>query len=195
MSAPAFDLISYASLFASDAHKGQTRKYTGEPYVMHTRSVADIVSSVACIPVAIAAAHLHDVIEDTGVTHRDILNKFGMVVSDLVFWLTRPNPSDGSSTRRERNLLCLAHIAKAPALAQTIKLADIIDNVRTIATLDPGFARIYLPENEAMLAVIDRADARLMARAHTAINEAWARMPGLGGTGRRSASRANAPGP
>ena len=64
------ELVRRAFAFAKAAHEavGQMRKYTGEPYIVHPVEVADIVQTVAHTEVMLAAALLHDTVEDTGVT-------------------------------------------------------------------------------------------------------------------------------
>jgi len=88
-----------ARAFATAAHAAvkQLRKYTGEPYIVHPAAVAEIVKSVRHTPEMIAAAWLHDVVEDTGVTLEAIESEFGADVTSLVFWLTdQSKPSDGN---------------------------------------------------------------------------------------------------
>ena len=63
--------------FATNAHEGQLRKYTDVPYIIHPISVAFIVASVNDDPDVIAAALLHDILEDTNNTIDDLLNLSG----------------------------------------------------------------------------------------------------------------------
>lgn len=145
-------LIMRADAFAAGAHGavGQVRKYTGISYVEHPRAVARIVATVAHTPEMIAAALLHDVVEDTNVTLAMLREEFGDEVADLVFWLTdQSKPKDGN--REVRKAIDRAHSAKAPPTAQTIKLADLIDNTSTIDQHDPEFAKVYRKEKEALL--------------------------------------------
>jgi len=159
-------LIMRADAFAAGAHAavGQVRKYTGAPYIEHPRAVARIVATVAHTPEMIAAALLHDVVEDTGVTFSFLGKEFGDEVTDLVFWLTdRSKPEDGN--REMRKAIDRAHSAKAPPAAQTIKLADLIDNTSTIDQYDPEFAKVYRKEKEALLLVMTQGAPALHARA------------------------------
>ena len=72
------------------------------------------------------------------------------MVTDLVMWLTDVSkPSDGS--RKARKLIDRAHTAAAPPEAKTIKLADLIDNIKSILARDPDFARVYLREKRLLL--------------------------------------------
>lgn len=164
------NIAQSALSFAVKAHAGQIRKYTGEPYIVHPIAVADIVRTVAHDEAMIAAALLHDVVEDCGVPFVDILDAFGRDVSDLVSWLTDVSrPSDGN--RAARKAIDREHIAKAPARAQTIKLADLIDNTKTIVDRDPNFARVYIREKESLLDVLTLADPALIAIAKAQLEE------------------------
>lgn len=159
-------LILRASAFATGAHAAvkHVRKYTGRPYIEHPKAVARIVATVPHTPEMIAAALLHDVVEDTGVTLDLILGEFGPEVGSLVYWLTdRSKPEDGN--REKRKAIDRAHSAAAPPAAQTIKLADLIDNTATINQHDPEFAKVYRKEKEALLRVMDKGDPSLMKRA------------------------------
>lgn len=159
-------LILKASLFAAGAHAAmkQTRKYTGLPYITHPRAVAQIVVGVPHTETMVAAALLHDVIEDTGVTLQVLRDEFGPDVADLVYWLTdKSKPENGN--RAVRKAIDREHSAAAPPEAQTIKLADIIENTATIDEHDPEFAKVYRKEKEALLQVMDKGDATLHKRA------------------------------
>jgi hypothetical protein len=159
-------LVERAASFATAAHAAvkQVRKYTGEPYISHPAAVAAIVQSVPHTPEMVAAAWLHDVVEDTGVTLGTIRAEFGPAVADLVFWLTdKSKPEDGN--REHRKAIDRDHSAAAPPAAQTIKLADLIDNTASIEALDPDFARVYRHEKARLLAVMTAGDPALLVRA------------------------------
>lgn len=160
------DLIKQARSFATQAHQriGHRRKYTRQPYEVHLKAVAQTVSTVTDDAEMIAAAWLHDTVEDTSATHYDIEQAFGKQIRQLVYELTDISmPSDGN--RAMRKALDRQHLAQASARAQTIKLADIIDNSRDICTHDPEFSRIYLHEAGLLLKVLEHGDARLLERA------------------------------
>ena len=165
------EIVERARVFATAAHAavGQVRKYTFEPYIVHPAEVAGIVDSVEGATFEmVAAAWLHDVVEDTGVTIETIRAEFGDEVADIVGWLTDVSrPEDGN--RAVRKAIDRAHTADAPATAQTIKLADLISNTRSIMAHDEKFAKTYLEEKRLLLAVMTRADTELMARAREQI--------------------------
>lgn len=160
------DLDERARLFATAAHAaiGQVRKYTGEPYIAHVAGVVANLRSVPHDEAMVAAAWLHDVVEDTAIPLETIAAEFGPDVAALVGAVT--NASRGSDAPREvRKAMDRAHLAGASARAQTIKLADIIDNVSSVAARDPAYAAIYLAEKAEMLAVLRAGDPTLWARA------------------------------
>lgn len=163
-------LVERARIFATAAHAavGQTRKYTGEPYVVHPIEVASIVENVGGSNAMIAAALLHDVLEDTGVTFDLLVEQFGSEVAELVLWLTDVSrPEDGN--RSTRKALDRQHSAAAPADAQTVKVADLISNTRSIVAHDPGFAKTYLEEKRLLLDVLTKADPLLLTVARQQI--------------------------
>lgn len=156
--------LEYKALaFATNAHGSvlQVRKYTKEPYIVHPIAVASIVRSVRDhTPEMLAAAYLHDVVEDTPVTIEEVFAEFGVEVGELVSWLTDVSkPTDGN--RRVRKALDRAHSIAAPAAAQTIKVADLIDNTKSIVRFDPSFATVFLREKQLLLDGLVRADEKL----------------------------------
>ena len=162
-----FDVVRKAQVYAMAAHAavGQKRKYTGEPYIVHPAEVASIVARVpGATSDMVAAAWLHDVIEDTGCTFTDVHMAFGIDIATMVNWLTDVSrPEDGNRARRKA--IDREHTAQAPAEVQTIKLADLISNSRSIMQHDPEFARVYLEEKRLLLEVLTRGDAGLHAEA------------------------------
>jgi len=82
------DLIMRAYKFAEKAHEGQKR-LSGEPYITHCLAVADILVDLKVPPEMIAAALLHDTVEDTDVTLEEIENKFGAEIAKLVDGVTK----------------------------------------------------------------------------------------------------------
>lgn len=161
-----------ARLFATGAHAavGQARKYTGEPYINHPAAVANLVRSVPHDDAMLAAAWLHDVVEDTRVSLSVIEDEFGADVAHLVFDLTDvSNPSYGN--RAARKAIDRAHTQNASPRAKTIKLADLIDNTRTIAAYDPDFAAVYMQEKALLLQVLREGDPTLWGAANKSVQQ------------------------
>jgi (p)ppGpp synthase/HD superfamily hydrolase len=166
-----------AQIFATNAHGmiNQRRLYTREHYIVHPAHVAEIVRSVPHTEEMLAAAWLHDTVEDTPVTIYEVRHFFGNEVADRVAMLTNVSkPIDGN--RAKRKAIDMAHLAKASPAAMTVKLADLIDNTHTIVKYDPSFAAIYLPEKRALLEVLRAGDATLWERASQMVEEGFARL-------------------
>lgn len=144
-------LITEAAGFARLAHGMQVRKYTGEPYWTHPERVAGILEATLAMPDSvIAAAWLHDVVEDTAVTIGEIANRFGTEVAIYVAEVTDVSrPEDGNRAARKR--LDREHLERAGPYGQSIKLADLIDNTASITAHDPHFARTYMAEKAELL--------------------------------------------
>jgi hypothetical protein len=164
------DLIARARQFATEAHEriDQRRKYTQQPYQVHLKAVAELVASVTDDAEMIAAAWLHDTIEDTPATFDDLEREFGLGVTNLVADLTDVSkPSDGN--RAVRKAIDRDHTARSSPRAKTVKLGDLIDNCRDICRHDPGFARTYLLEAAALLDVLQEGEPGLYRRAQRAV--------------------------
>jgi hypothetical protein len=160
------DLVSRAREYGTRAHRriDQQRKYTHQPYEVHLKAVSQLLSEVLDDPAVLAAAWLHDTVEDTEATLEDIRSEFRGRVARLVGELTDVSkPSDGN--RAVRKAIDRAHLAGASPEAKTVKLADLIDNCRDICTHDKGFCRVYLGEMAALLGVLGDGDALLLERA------------------------------
>lgn len=166
------DLIQRARHFATQAHRriDQRRKYSNQPYEVHLKSVAGLVAEVCDDAEMIAAAWLHDTVEDTPATLEDIEREFGAGVAALVDQLTDVSRAhDGN--RAARKAIDREHLAQASPRAKTVKLADLIDNARDICKHDSRFAQVFLQEMAALLLVLTEGDARLLARAHKTLDK------------------------
>jgi guanosine-3',5'-bis(diphosphate) 3'-pyrophosphohydrolase len=118
------------------AHEGQTRK-TGEPYILHPVAVARILANMRMDYGSVAAAILHDTIEDTPLTRQEIENRFGEEIADLVDGVTKldkmkfrtRHEADAESFRK----LMLAMSRDLRVIF--IKLADRLHNMRTLGSM------------------------------------------------------------
>ena len=150
-------IVDKARYFATAAHAavGQKRKYSNDDYIVHPIRVANLVKQYGGTEEMIAAAYLHDVVEDTDVTMDTITSLFGSVVASLVKDLTDVSkPSDGN--REARKTIDRQHTADASADAQFVKCADIIDNAWDIADNDPSFWKVYQREMSLLLDEMSR---------------------------------------
>lgn len=165
-------LITSAAKFAEYAHAGQVRRYTNDPYFTHVEAVAKLTMQArGATSEMVAAAYLHDVVEDTSIRLDQIERKYGALVAAYVGALTEkkwpePRPNRAYRVAYERDRLALT----SPGV-QTIKLADLIDNSATIVDHDPAFARVYLREKLALLGVLTSGDQGLWERAMDQVTE------------------------
>lgn len=171
--------VARARAFAIAAHSavGQVRKYTGEPYWRHCEQVGALLAAHVqnCPAEMIAAAWLHDTVEDTKVTLDIIRQEFGPCVATLVEGLTDVSrPEDGN--RAARKALDREHTATQSPACKTVKLADLISNTRSIVDRDPEFARVYLREKELLLEVLREGDPTLWRIADDLVRDSWGRL-------------------
>jgi GTP pyrophosphokinase len=142
-------LIERAYGYAATAHAGQLRK-SGESYIFHPIATARILAEMQLDPETIAAALLHDVIEDTGATTGEIESQFGARVAKLVDGVTklgqtasRLAQNEDSDGRDEREKAAQAENLRKMVLAMVddvsvvlIKLADRLHNMRSAPLAD-----------------------------------------------------------
>jgi (p)ppGpp synthase/HD superfamily hydrolase len=151
-------IIMRAAAFARQAHAEQRRKYNDRPYIVHPARVA---GRVAAHPQAtetmVAAAFLHDVVEDTPHTLDEVSAEFGPEISRLVDELT--NASKRSEAPRcERKRRDRQRLAQVSVEAKIIKLLDRIDNLDELTGAPGGFVRLYCEESRLLMEVIGDAD-------------------------------------
>jgi PAS domain S-box-containing protein len=159
------DLVQSAKLFAISNCRRITmsRNPALQSPEAHLKSVAQIVSSVSHDANTIAAAWLHDVIEDTGVTINEVERKFGAPVSRLVDELTLVGQGAHGS-RAIRLALAKEHFADVSPAAKTVALADLIDTCHRLSNSEAASLRVYAAEAIELANVLDGGDARLLAR-------------------------------
>ncbi len=127
------DFIRRAYVYSAQVHQGQTR-LSGEPYLMHPLEVAGILADMKFDEVSIAAALLHDVIEDTWASDEDLKEMFGEEVHIIVAGVTKLSVlTFGSSQEREAENIRKMILAMADDIRVIlIKLADRLHNMRTL---------------------------------------------------------------
>ena len=129
------ELVSEAIAFAVNAHDGMRRKKSDAPYILHPMEAAVIVGTMTDDQNLIAAAVLHDVVEDAGITIEEIEEKFGKRVRELVESETEDKradlpPSDTWRIRKEESLEVLKKSDDIAVLM--VWLGDKLANMRAI---------------------------------------------------------------
>jgi len=129
-------LVLRAVAFAAEKHRNQRRKDAeATPYINHPISLANVLKHEGKIndTTVLAAAILHDTIEDTKTSAEELCAIFGDEIRDLVLEVT----DDKSLKKKERKRLQIEHAATASRKAKLIKLADKVCNLRDIAANPP----------------------------------------------------------
>lgn len=169
------NLLQQITEYAAKAHGDQRRKFIDEPYIQHPIRVMEICSEYTSDHAVLAAALLHDVVEDTPLRKEEIhfflltlmdavtAERTVKLVDALTDRFTKTNYPEWN--RRKRKLKESDRLGNAVADAQTIKYADIIDNSNEFANQDTDFVPVFLRECLALLKKMDKGNAALRKRA------------------------------
>src|SRR5690606_19104676 len=167
--------------FADKAHGDQLRKYKKDRYIVHPVRVMLICKEYTENRSVLAAALLHDVLEDTPVSKEDIksfLNQHmdpteAITALNYVVELTDVYTKEDYPrlNRKQRKAREVERLTSISAEGQTIKYADIIDNAQEIAESDHSFAPVYLSECKTILESLSGGDPALRERALHTVEE------------------------
>lgn len=169
--------------FVKQKHGDQKRKYTGEPYWHHLTNVRDLVVGELHDHILKAVALCHDLFEDTDCEMEELrvsLIRFGYKEHDAhqvlqgVVYLTDEYTKEMYPTlnRKKRKELEAGRLSRISPRFQTVKYADLIDNLRSIVKHDPKFAKVYIQEKEDILKVMDKGSQKLYNQCISELNEA-----------------------
>jgi len=181
------EVITYIRDLADKAHGSQVRKYTGERYIGHPVRVMATVREFNESVAVLAAALLHDVLEDTPMKSEEMESALLMVLApeqartavQIVIELTdifikKDFPRLNRRTRKQREALRLSSVS---ADAQTVKYADIIDNVTDIVKQDADFARVFVREAKGILSGMTAGNPILRQRAVELVDTCLLKLP------------------
>ena len=129
------ELLDRAIIFAVKAHAGTERRGKGYPYIVHPMEAVEIVSTMTKDQELLAAAALHDTVEDTDVTVEQIREEFGDRVAQLVASESDEMPAGVSEedSWHSRKQAAIDRLAKASHDAKIVALGDKLSNMRAIA--------------------------------------------------------------
>ena len=167
-------LFNRALLFAMEAHDGVFRKSSGVPFIIHPMEVACIVATLTENEEVLAAALLHDTIEDTEVSIEDIRERFGEEVALLVASETEDKrrdmlPEDSWQIRKEESLEVLKNTTNINI--KILWLADKLANLRS-------FARLYEKKKDRMWEDFHQRDHAKQAWYYFAVQEYTSELTG-----------------
>lgn len=128
-------LVDRAIVFATQAHRGTERRGKGYPYIVHPLEAMAIVATITNDPELLAAAVLHDTVEDTDVTLDELREAFGERVADVVAQETdvTTQPDGKKLTWMERKTRDMNHLAAASREVKIVAIGDKLSNMRAIA--------------------------------------------------------------
>src|SRR5689334_14811129 len=162
------DLLDEVKDFADKAHGNQMRRYTPERYIVHPVRVMQTCKAYTSDITILAAALLHDVLEDTPVTKEELqaflcklmseedAKRTVQLVKELTDVYIKANYPNWN--RKKRKIKEAERLEKTSAAAQTIKYADIIDNAPEVTEKEPDFAKKFIPEYKTLLKRITRGN-------------------------------------
>jgi len=125
-------LVSDAMIFAARAHDGMLRKGTNRPYIVHPAEVLAIAATLTDDPEILAAALLHDVMEDCGVSEETLAARFGVRVARMVRSETQERNGDPGETWLARKQGAVKRIGRGSREVKIIALSDKLSNMRAI---------------------------------------------------------------
>ena len=161
------NLVNRAIAFAGAAHADHKRKYSELAYISHPIAVMELHKKM--LPDhssnhVLAAAVLHDTVEDTDVQMPDIIRVFGHEVAEYVYYLTKQSVKGRDGNRAARNAIDRAHFASGPEQSQNIKLFDVYHNAHDILYTNSRFAVTYLPECIQTVEALNKCDEFVKAQ-------------------------------
>lgn len=162
-------LVAIADRIAEEAHAGQLRRNTDLPYIIHPRAVARMVAHACGNEYQVAAALLHDVVEDgVGYTLDRLKHEFELpdIVVNYVSWLTNPS-FEVATSRYEKCQIIQNRLREAPAEVQTIKICDVLHNCHDLLTnAKARQAKGYLREKIELVQRLDKVHPDLLEYAN-----------------------------
>ena len=148
-------VLDRAIIFAVKAHSGTERRGKGYPYIVHPMEAVEIVSTMTKDQELLAAAALHDTVEDTDVTVEQIREEFGDRVADLVASESDEMPAGVSEedSWHSRKQAAIDRLSKASHDAKIVALGDKLSNMRAIA-------RDYAVQGDALWNIFHAKDPK-----------------------------------
>ena len=167
------DLLDRAIIFAVKAHAGTERRGKGFPYIVHPMEAMEIVSTMTADQELLAAAALHDTVEDTDVTVEQLREEFGDRIADLVS-AESDVVDEGVSEEdswRARKEAGIQRLARAGRDAKIVALGDKLSNMRAIA-------RDFAAQGDAFWSIFHAKDPKQHAWRYRALADAMRELEG-----------------
>ena len=147
-------LLTDAIAFAAKAHEGQMRKGSDTPYIVHPMEAMAIAATLTDDIEVLAAAALHDVAEDCGVTEAELRRLFGERVARMVMFETERKEPDAAASWQKRKLRTVNRLRAADRDGLILTLADKLSNLRSmerdLKTVGPALWQRFNQTNPSM---------------------------------------------
>lgn len=147
------ELVTQAMIFAARMHDGAVRKASRIPYIVHPMEAAAIAAGITDDQEILAAAVLHDVMEDCGVSYEELHGRFGKRVADLVLEDSNNQGIFADASWSVRKHEAVRRLAGASREMRLLTLADKLSNIRAIY-------RDYLRDGDEMFTKFNQSDKR-----------------------------------
>ena len=167
-------IVDKAIRFAVEKHAGSPRKGTEVPYIVHPMEAASVVAGITDNQELIAAALLHDTLEDTDATYEDVLNLFGKRIADLVAGESEDKQEEkpAAETWKDRKQTTIDELKEAGYESRLLVLADKLSNIRAME-------RDLAAKGEELWNRFNQKNPRMHAWYYNSIAEILAADPGL----------------
>ena len=162
-------LLDRAIIFAVKAHSGTERRGKSFPYIVHPMEAMEIVSTMTSDPELLAAAALHDTVEDTDVTVEELRAEFGDRVAGIV--AAESDSTEGDLDWHARKQAALDRLRKADRDVKVVALGDKLSNMRAIA-------RDYADMGEKLWSLFHASDPSEHAWRYHALADALRELEG-----------------
>ena len=179
------ELFDKAAHFAISAHANTERRAKGFPYIIHPMEAAAIVATMTTDPELLAAAILHDTLEDTEVTFEELRSQFGNRVAYLVLAESniKKNGILRQTTWRESKSRAVERLANASHEGKIVAMGDKLSNLRAIASDyqligDQLWSRFHAPEGKKDVECVRRAALQACHRCGRTVWRGRLRYPG-----------------
>lgn len=172
--------------YIQEAHKGQVRKYTGDPYFTHLLAVAEMAEKTnAAYGWEIGLCHdlledidpdpikLKNALKNAGYNIVAVVHIISCVIALTDVYTKEAFPELNRAQRKHLECIRLSAINQD---AQTVKYCDLIHNTKSIVKHDPSFAKKYLPEKQRILEGMNRGDAAMYSKCLDTLNEAYKQL-------------------
>jgi len=148
------NIIEFAESFAASKHEGQMRK-NGEIFLVHPLTVGSYIKKYKkndWFDELIAAAYLHDVLEDTDTTYVELANNFGYLIAGIVLELTTDEDMKAEIGKERYQAIRLKNMT---SWALTIKLCDRLHNTEDLEIVNPEFRERYTIQTQNILTFLE----------------------------------------